>query len=629
MALCIASCNTSEQLEFSHHPVQSEKDGRWGMINQKGEFLFQDEFENEPTSVLNGVFSVKEGNTYTIYEATKKPKVIADGFKEVGVLNEDLIPTVKESQRISIINKKGEQLFTLDPHNGKEIIACSSVFTDGLLAVADEDGKWGYVNKKGEMVIAPKYDTPTPFSDGLALVVKGDEENSSSSLLIINKSGEVKMEIKSKKFELHSSVLKNGLAVVEDIDKDRIGFINLDGEFIKVPKKVKSIKDYDSKVFTYIDENGKWGVMGLDEDFTEHVRAKYNEIQIISSDKFLVKEDKEYFIINKEGDIVLDFGDDYRQVSMFGSNFLVKEGSIYMILDGKKNKPINKNEYYGINTKLTKFGVESDYFDADGIAQIIADCISDKGVGQYTLGENTSKHLKGNPEDYIYTRNFFDEDNIKKGYNYTIVCGFESDEYLANSDGWGWNPTYSINQDAEITRTGMAAYLGKDGYIEQIEKKLISLLEEKGWKNNHGTLLLKGKKLTIESSDKEKVIAVFFTKDDSYTEPVDDVSNSGVVSETDASDKDEIYMTGKLNGKIEVKMVLDNAFNGFLYYTKSGYNTDIKVNGNLVGNQLTLTEKLNGQHTGTYKGNFDGNTFVGKFTRASDNKEFTFSFEVE
>ena len=627
MALCVASCSTSEQPKPTHISVKTEKDGRWSMVNEKGEFLFKDEFEKEPTSVINGVFVVKEGETHSIYEAVEKPKVIAEGFQEVGMLNENLMPTVKDAERISIINKKGEQVFVLNPHNGKEIVACDFKFSDGLLPVKDEDGKWGYVNKKGEMIITPKYDSYTPFSDGLALVSKS-EKDGNSSVLVIDKNAEVKMELKLKKFELQSP-FKNGLAVVEDKDKDRIGFIDLKGEFKKVPKKVRRINDYDNNVFTYTDENGKWGVMGLDENNTEYIRAKYSNIQIISSDKFLVKDDKEYVILNKEGNKILDFGDDYEQVDLFGSNFIVKEGDIYMILDGE-NKPVNKNEYYRINDKATKFEViNSYYFDVDGVSQVIADCISDKGIDKYTLGEATSKYLKENLENYQSTT-FNDTDNCKQGYKYSIDFGFVSDAPLVDWD-WGWNykVKYSVNPNAKIESISLSANVDK--YGEQVKAKLISLLEKKGWKNNDGTLVSNGKALDISMNSNYggDIVKVRMSKDLSFIEPGAAAADISTSDAAGASNGNEIKMKGKLNGKTEVKMVLDNAFNGFLYYTKNGYNTDIKVNGSLDGNQLTLKEFVDGKNTGTYNGIYDGKTYVGTFIRANDNKQFTFSLVVE
>ena len=618
MALCVASCSTSEQPKPTHISVKTEKDGRWSMVNEKGEFLFKDEFENKPTSVINGVFVVREGETHSIYEADAKPKVIAEGFKEVGMLNENLIPTVKDTERISIINNKGEQVFILSPYNGKEIVACDFKFSDGLLPVKDEDGKWGYVNKKGEMVSTPKYDSYTPFSDGLALVSKS-EKDGNSSVLVIDKNAEVKMELKLKKFELQSP-FKNGLAVVEDKDKDRIGFINLKGEFKKVPKKVRRINDYDNNVFTYTDENGKWGVMGLDENNTEYIRAKYSNIQIMSSDKFLVQDDKEFAIINKDDDKILDFGDDYEQVDLFGSNFIVKEGSIYMILDGE-NKPVNKNEYYEYDVEASKFKfINSCYFDVDGVSQVIADCISDKGIDKYTLGEFTSKYLEQDYDVYASKYNFSDEFRSIKGYKYSIDFSFASDEPLVYSL-WRWNYgyEYSVNENAKIESVSLKAKVGNFG--EQVKDKVISLLEKKGWKNNDGTLVSNGKVLTVSVNANygDDVVNVRMSKDSSTAVDVVDIATTG---------SDEIKMKGKLNGKTEVNMVLDKSYSGFLYYTKSGYNTDIKVDGYLDGGQLILNESLNGQQTGTYNGKYDGKTYVGQFTRY-DNKVFNFSLVVE
>lgn len=536
MGLWITSCNSSEQPESSYFPVQCEEDGRWGMINQNGEFLFQDEFEKEPTSVVNGVFVVKEGDTYSIYEAIEKPKVIADGFKEIGMLNDKLIPAVKDRERISIINQDGEQVFILNPHNGKEIEACDYKFSDGLLAVKNEDGKWGYVNKKGEMVITPKYDYYTPFSDGLAVVLKTEKEDN-SSVLVINKKGEQIMELKGKKFNLQSP-FKNGLAVVEDKEKEKIGFIDLDGEFKKVPKKVKSIKNYVNDVFTYVNEDGKWGVMGLDENHTEYIRPKYSYIQILSSEEFLVQDDKDFFIMNKEGDKILDFGDDYDDVSSFGSNFIVKEGSIYMIYD-KENKPVNKNEYFKIENSISKFfTIDSYYFDVDGVAQVIADCISDKGIDKYTLGETTSKYLKGNIEDYKWSFSFSDTELYKKGYKYHVDFSFVSDEALVNSnwDGWSNSYSYSKNPNAKIESISLSAKVDK--YGEQVKEKLISILEKKGWKNDNGTLTSNGKSLSINAGSDFycDVITVRLSNDPGYRNS--DVVDPAVYADSTAYESD-------------------------------------------------------------------------------------------
>jgi hypothetical protein len=42
-------------------------------------------------------------------------------------------------------------------------------FKEGLAGV-QVGGKWGYINKEGNMVIKPQFDSAVPFSEGLAVV---------------------------------------------------------------------------------------------------------------------------------------------------------------------------------------------------------------------------------------------------------------------------------------------------------------------------------------------------------------------------------------------------------------------------------------------------------------------------
>ena len=43
-------------------------------------------------------------------------------------------------------------------------------FNDGLAAVRIKDGKWGYIDQTGKLVIDPKYAAATPFVEKLAAV---------------------------------------------------------------------------------------------------------------------------------------------------------------------------------------------------------------------------------------------------------------------------------------------------------------------------------------------------------------------------------------------------------------------------------------------------------------------------
>ena len=51
------------------------------------------------------------------------------------------------------------------------------------------DGKWGYINKDGEVMVGPRFDEAGGFHDGLARVCNGEVLGMGGTCGWINKSG--------------------------------------------------------------------------------------------------------------------------------------------------------------------------------------------------------------------------------------------------------------------------------------------------------------------------------------------------------------------------------------------------------------------------------------------------------
>jgi hypothetical protein len=89
---------------------------------------------------------------------------------------------VKIDGKIGYINKSGQ--FVIEPKFSSEnalsagllsalgVLPSPKSFSEGLAAV-NVDGKWGYIDKTGQIVIEPKFDRPGVFSGGLARVTIG------------------------------------------------------------------------------------------------------------------------------------------------------------------------------------------------------------------------------------------------------------------------------------------------------------------------------------------------------------------------------------------------------------------------------------------------------------------------
>lgn len=527
MLLTFPSCGNSNQNivdGVEYYPVKLEENGRWGMVSPSGEMLFEDEFENMPSPVFDGLFFVKEGEAISIYNASKKPELIIGELENAGILSEGVIPTTTQNSRITMINRDGKNKFTLMPHNGKEIIECDAMYFDGLLRIKDEDGKWGYADNSGKIVISPKFIECTPFSEGFALAVI--EKDGKYEGVIIDKKGEQIAKLKEDIELANNAVLgfKNGLLIAKR--NDNYGFINTKGEFKKVSGKVDKIGEYNEELYTYMNSDGKWGVLTLDND-EQKIRCKYNSIKILSSGDFLVEVDGKTSVINKDDEKILDF-DGYSNVyALSGAfNFAAKEGGNYYLFLDQDGKPVNKNEYAKIGAMHMSNDIfkkiDSDFFDVDGVSQLISESITEKGIGNNTIGTSMSKYIK-NPNDYssIYLYSITDTTSNKKGYKYSLNVDVCSNTTILQ---YGKNPEYGytdynikeINPSAVVDKIELTAYV-KYGSSEDIKEKVINSLTQKGFEKTSENLLTKGKtEIYIDANNSSKVRITLTQIDEIY-----------------------------------------------------------------------------------------------------------------
>lgn len=117
---------------FQDGKAAVKKDGKWMLINDKGE---------------------KESEAYE--------EIILDSYGRYLI-----------NDRILVKTTDGNYVLCDEKMKEKAILQCSDVdvYTeDGLIAVC-KDGKWGFMNDSGEVVIKPTYSQAKSFSNGLAAV---------------------------------------------------------------------------------------------------------------------------------------------------------------------------------------------------------------------------------------------------------------------------------------------------------------------------------------------------------------------------------------------------------------------------------------------------------------------------
>jgi hypothetical protein len=94
----------------------------------------------------------------TIIPIGKYPVIFTDTLKYFAIV-------IDKDKRMIAIDKNENELFEVQVNdNGPDYIEC------GLFRIII-DGKTGYANEKGEIIIKPLYDCATPFYEGIARVV--------------------------------------------------------------------------------------------------------------------------------------------------------------------------------------------------------------------------------------------------------------------------------------------------------------------------------------------------------------------------------------------------------------------------------------------------------------------------
>lgn len=517
MPLMLASCGSSSETakgdaykDVEYMPVKTESDGDWSMVAPNGEFLFEDGFDADArlTSVVDGVFVVMEKGKYAVYSADKNPKVIGDleELKDAGAIGDGIIPVVRPQERISLYDKSGKLVSTLEPVSGKEITAVYARCTNDRLPFRTEDYKWGFLDSKGKVAIPATFDEVGTFGDyGYAVAYKMTDDKRQG--VVINKKGETVLKLKEG--QSAQSIFDDKVMVTDD--EDRVSIVPLKGEAIKLPSKYNYVGDWNKDYIVVKSDNG-WGVVRNNSEFDVVVKPRYEyALQILPDGKFLVEKDDDYLMLNAEGERVYTF-DDVKNAFYVNSkwNIFVSEGKDQYFVDMEGQRVGNEySELYGA-ISLSDV-IESDYFNIDAFVSTIAEQVEADAISGFKLGSNTADYLAGeDPENYVYSYRLAN-DKVVEGYRFTVNSNFVSVGTLAQ---WEYNDPYSYYDysrkyswtNTPVESANLSATAQSPDLWKKVKPLIVKALEKKGFKvtddydstvtMSNGTIIL-----TINGSD--------------------------------------------------------------------------------------------------------------------------------
>lgn len=229
--------------------------------------------------------------------------------------------------------------------NGDVVIPCeydrvsAGGFNEGLCGV-EKDGLWGYIDRKGEIVIPMEFSNAGRFSDGYAQACKNDKYG------FIDKEGNAVVP-----FEYDgASAFQNGKMTVAVNDK--YGVIDLTGVEV-VPFEYDYIYSFHDDL-AMVSKDRKYGF--IDSDGRVVISVEYDSASLFRDGLSVVSKDREFGSIDTTGAVVIPLKYDNLQ--------RLDEG-LFFAKSGERSEMINIKE----NT-VVPFEYRSVIWYADGLAMV-------------------------------------------------------------------------------------------------------------------------------------------------------------------------------------------------------------------------------------------------------------------
>jgi hypothetical protein len=374
--------------------------------NTNDSSINHDRYESPPKD--NDISSNILTNTKESDHIKIKPR-----FDWVGPFKEGLAAVRIGLNKYGFINKRGD--IVINPQFDYALD-----FQEGVAAIAikkNEKRKWGFVDKNGKLIIKPQFDFVFSFKEGLAVVQFGSWE--SGKYGYINMQGQI---VINPQFDF-ASEFKDGLARVDikEGNSRKSGLINKQGIYVINPQSDIWIAEFQNGIAAVKvgdDNTGKWGFINKQWKITITPQFDYANGFTEGLARIVVKDKKGF--VDSNGEIVIS--PQYDQAESFSEGLAaVRIGS-------------EENGKWGFIDKKGNLVIDIQFDDARSFKEGLAAVrIGNPENGKWGYVNKEGRYVI-NPFFDSNEKNFLDR-SFSEGLasvclrdNLTLKCGFISKE---------------------------------------------------------------------------------------------------------------------------------------------------------------------------------------------------------
>lgn len=292
--LALSGCSSGSTWIYEDFPEDTDYALVWEHLDatfvdvKKGDLARGTFFYDDASPFYDGIALVQRDGAYTYIDKNFDP-INGEEYDDAGIFSEGIALTVKKFGKITAINARGKEIFTLD------MAEEAYPFREGVSVIKDRNGKYGAVNTRGKIVIKPRYDKLGPFAyHGLLSASIGEKEG------VVNVSGEEVIPCIYHKVTLDKNSGLIGLFTVTD-EQGNEGIVDSKNKFI-IPiseKNGRLIPEKGGLINQIKDERYGW----LDTSGKPVIPARFSETGLFYGNKFTWAVENEHdVLINRKGE---------------------------------------------------------------------------------------------------------------------------------------------------------------------------------------------------------------------------------------------------------------------------------------------------------------------------------------
>lgn len=142
-------------------------------------------------------------------------------FRRVHPFVDGVALVSREDQSSEFIDPQGKTVLTVPPN-----VSLTTAFSEGLVAFSPPQGRWGFMDKQGAIIIPAQFDEVEPFSEGLARV------NLNGKFGFVNRAGTVVIPIE----HAEAQSFRQGLAAARSTLSAPWGYLDQKGNWAISPQ---------------------------------------------------------------------------------------------------------------------------------------------------------------------------------------------------------------------------------------------------------------------------------------------------------------------------------------------------------------------------------------------------------